>query len=1163
MPEVLHIIDRLDMGGGTRSALAAAKYSTVSSSYRHSIVALRPSEENAIKLATESGVIVHHAPGPQFLMQLLEKADIVQVEYWNAPAIQRFLQGPLPEMRLVFWYHIAGDGSPQIITPELAMMPDLNVACNPYTYEELPVFRDLPGEPGRQKKVMAIDPADFDRLRHVRPRTHKKFNVGYIGTVDFVKMHPEFVAMSAAVDIPDVQFIVCGKGIEQQLMQQAAHLGASDRFSFKGYVEDIGSIISKLDVYGYPLCEDTYAAAELNLQEVMYAGIPPVVFPHGGVKRLVEDKKTGLVVHTAEEYSQAIEYLYKNPEVREELGKNAAEYAREHFGGENAAKVINPSYDGLMGFPKRFHKWGTYPTYEPHPAANSRKSTSQLFIDSLGHHASPFVASRSPVEDAELIAAERDIANASYLVFGTGIRPYRIADPADLHLRIWAGLYLENKKNYPEALQEYAEALKMSKRSWRLQWYCARTLFSLGKIKEAQSIYDKLRRLKPDFNQITGDTRCLPRSLPPSREKVRVSAIVSTYNASDFIEGCLQDLIAQTLFKKGELEIIVIDSGSEENEKGIVQQYAQRFPNIMYMRTPNRETLYKSWNRGIKLASGDYITNANTDDRHRKDAFEIMAGFLDNNSSISLVYPRQIETSTPHETFATTQSRKLMDWPIYSYEELERHCIIGSQPMWRASLHEEYGLFREELKSAGDYEFWLRIGKKENFYRHPDVLGLYLRNPEGIEHSSTVGEKETIAIWEEYGMFERGVATILKGQLYRPQRIQQQPDPYQKSKPAQDDHEVPEPLNGSEVIESPPFTGLETNGNGKEHLDNPVALTEAEVEQDVADDTNPSPAEMPIPDSSSDNTGTEALEMVPEIDIPSPQNTFAEELEAVEEDADDTQPKYVNGSDLHLKEEDAHTLDAEQEVAESMDLGDYIEAFQDAFINGDMSGLRKVAFQAVADHGDQPYPYILKAMTHRISNEFNEAFETLQQSLEIEHTDEAIRELKQLLSGNPPADLRKAIKGFIKLQESGNEMIIQHDSDGNLPAHKGTKELETEAECLPESVRNDFHSYLNQSNIQEASRIALSAIREFPAAPEAWILRARSLRLEGDSGEAHRAIEQSLSLEDTPEALYELLEIKLARNSAEDAEQIATFIKQHYPAWISQVEDRMQLMQPM
>jgi glycosyltransferase involved in cell wall biosynthesis len=41
---------------------------------------------------------------------------------------------------------------------------------------------------------------------------------------------------------------------------------------------------------------------------------------------------------------------------------------------------------------------------------------------------------------------------------------------------------------------------------------------------------------------------------------IKVSAIVSLYNAAEFVEGCLEDLVQQTLFKSGALEIVVVDS---------------------------------------------------------------------------------------------------------------------------------------------------------------------------------------------------------------------------------------------------------------------------------------------------------------------------------------------------------------------------------------------------------------------------------------------------------------------------------------------------------------------------------------------------------------------------------------------------------------------------
>ncbi|MBW4638131.1 MAG: glycosyltransferase [Gloeocapsa sp. UFS-A4-WI-NPMV-4B04] len=243
----------------------------------------------------------------------------------------------------------------------------------------------------------------------------------------------------------------------------------------------------------------------------------------------------------------------------------------------------------------------------------------------------------------------------------------------------------------------------------------------------------------------------------PSRSTFKVSAIISTYNSEKFMRGCLQDLTEQTLYKKGELEIIVIDSASEQNEQAIVQEFQARYQNIFYIRTLERETLYTAWNCGIQAACGKYITNANTDDRHRPDALEVMANYLDGHPKAAFVYADQLITSVANDTWTTTEADKRWNWPSFSYTELERRCIIGSQPMWRNSLHEKYGYFRSEFSCAGDYEFWLRIGKTENIIRLPQILGLYYDNLQGLEHASQISGQETYRIWDEYGILQRGV----------------------------------------------------------------------------------------------------------------------------------------------------------------------------------------------------------------------------------------------------------------------------------------------------------------------------------------------------------------------------------------------------------------------
>jgi len=217
----------------------------------------------------------------------------------------------------------------------------------------------------------------------------------------------------------------------------------------------------------------------------------------------------------------------------------------------------------------------------------------------------------------------------------------------------------------------------------------------------------------------------------------KVSAIVSTYNAARFIRGCLEDLVNQTLYQQGGLEIVVVDSASEQNEKAVVEEYQKKYRGITYMRTAMRETVYAAWNRGIKAARGEYITNANTDDRHRKDALEVMAALLDQKPDIGLVYADVIITEKENETLESHTPAGCFHWTDYDRESLSVGCFIGPQPMWRKSLHNRYGYFDGSFSASGDWEFWLRIAEGTTFLHINELLGLYLRSPESLEHKNT------------------------------------------------------------------------------------------------------------------------------------------------------------------------------------------------------------------------------------------------------------------------------------------------------------------------------------------------------------------------------------------------------------------------------------------
>lgn len=217
---------------------------------------------------------------------------------------------------------------------------------------------------------------------------------------------------------------------------------------------------------------------------------------------------------------------------------------------------------------------------------------------------------------------------------------------------------------------------------------------------------------------------------------IRVSAICTVRNGESFIRGRMNDLMNQTLYKRGGLEIIVINSASTDSTGEILER--EYLPSITLIQTPFRESMYAAWNRGVALAQGDYIIPANVDDRLREDACDILAHYLDAHEDVSMVCPDSYITAVPDTTWAEGMNALSYDAPyttgrldfVNSLLKQTIQCRIGNTPMWRKSLHDELGLFDLSYLIAGDYEWALRLeahGKRIAWIQ--DALGLFYFHP--------------------------------------------------------------------------------------------------------------------------------------------------------------------------------------------------------------------------------------------------------------------------------------------------------------------------------------------------------------------------------------------------------------------------------------------------
>ena len=90
----------------------------------------------------------------------------------------------------------------------------------------------------------------------------------------------------------------------------------------------------------------------------------------------------------------------------------------------------------------------------------------------------------------------------------------------------------------------------------------------------------------------------------------KVSVIVPVYNVENYIERCLNSLVNQTL---KDIEIIVVNDGSTDNSIKVINDFLDKYKNIIYVEKKNGG-LSDARNYGMKYAKGDYIAFLDTDD---------------------------------------------------------------------------------------------------------------------------------------------------------------------------------------------------------------------------------------------------------------------------------------------------------------------------------------------------------------------------------------------------------------------------------------------------------------------------------------------------------------------------------------------------------------------
>jgi len=200
---------------------------------------------------------------------------------------------------------------------------------------------------------------------------------------------------------------------------------------------------------------------------------------------------------------------------------------------------------------------------------------------------------------------------------------------------------------------------------------------------------------------------------------MKVTVIIPSYNHSAFIIDAINSVLNQT-YK--DIELIVLDDGSKDESPEILKRLKEN--NKFTLILKQNEGVCATLNKGIELATGDFITFLASDDlmpAHKiSEQIEVMTQHPDVDviaGAIKIIDNNNIPVSTRVPKYLGLVTFDQM---------LERNQVIAPTAMFRKITFKKYGLYDPECVIE-DYYMWLKILNQKGKILNTENIWAYYR----------------------------------------------------------------------------------------------------------------------------------------------------------------------------------------------------------------------------------------------------------------------------------------------------------------------------------------------------------------------------------------------------------------------------------------------------
>jgi glycosyltransferase involved in cell wall biosynthesis len=286
------------------------------------------------------------------------------------------------------------------------------------------------------------------------------------------------------------------------------------------------------------------------------------------------------------------------------------------------------------------------------------------------------------------------------------------------------------------------------------------------------------RRIRSLLGRVLGVSRAAPaaawkpppppaRSSRPSvatRDWPKLSVIMPNYNHGCYLETALEAILNQSYRPA---EVLVVDDGSTDNSREILERIARRDPLVRPIYQERNQGVVAAWEAGYRQAASEYLFSTSADDCVLPGLFERSMGMLAEHPQAALCcsYPVSFQDQadgtvrwSPNPTYWSDTARFFS--PDDLAEVLHGGYIAGHTTVFRRAAFEAAGGLLPQLKWHCDWFVWLVMAFRHGLCYIPEPLAaLRIRG----DSYSAAGVRR----WEEQEEVLLQLLRLLKSPEYR------------------------------------------------------------------------------------------------------------------------------------------------------------------------------------------------------------------------------------------------------------------------------------------------------------------------------------------------------------------------------------------------------------